>query len=126
MLNKIAMASGLALLSLVAAPQAFAWDKIGSKNIGHGGDRDVAIAHGLEHHRQFRMCVRGSGVHVRDLDLRFANGGHQDISVQSHLGNGACTRVVDLKGNDRNIRKIAVRYERLRKGNKATATFWAR
>ena len=44
MLNKIAMASGLALLSLVAAPQAFAWDKIGSKNIGHGGDRDVGHA----------------------------------------------------------------------------------
>ena len=49
-----------------------------------------------------------------DLDVRFANGGHQDVPVRSLLRAGSCTRNIDLNGRDRNISSISVVYERSR------------
>jgi hypothetical protein len=35
--------------------------------------------------------------------VRFANGGHQDVSVRERINPGQCTRAIDLNGDDRNI-----------------------
>jgi hypothetical protein len=117
-----AVVSGLALSS---AP-AFAWDMLGIRTVHRGVDHDTIRVYGNDKHKQFRMCVRFAGVQVRDIDIRFANGGRQDVAVRRFFAPGTCTRVVDLKGNKRNIRRIDVTYRRINSNRFPIVTFWAR
>ena len=109
-----------ALLVLAAASAAGGvqaqgrWDTVGSRSVGWSADRDVIPVRGNDRYRQIRLCAFGGPVHMIDLDVRFANGGHQDVAVRSLLRAGSCTRNIDLNGRDRNISSISVVYERSR------------
>ena len=48
---------------------------------------------------------------LRDFDIRFANGGRQDVNTRAVLPAGTCTRAVDLRGNRRDIDSVRLRYE---------------
>jgi hypothetical protein len=48
---------------------------------------------------------------LRDFDIRFANGGRQDVDTRAVLKAGTCTRAVDLKGNRRDIASVRLRYQ---------------
>jgi hypothetical protein len=50
-------------------------------------------------------------VHFYDVDVHFANGGHQDVSVRERINPGQCTRAIDLNGDDRNITRVSMLYE---------------
>ncbi len=117
-----AVVTGLALSSGPAA----AWELLGLRTVTRGVDHDTIRVVGNDRHKQFRMCVRFAGVQVRDIDIRFANGGHQDVAVRRFFAPGTCTRVVDLKGNRRNIRRIDVTYRRINSNRFPIVTFWAR
>lgn len=98
------------------APAAFAqhrggWELIGARDVGFRTERDVILARGNDRHRQLMVCVYRQPVRMLDLDVRFANGGHQDIGVRSVIGAGQCTRAIDLKGNRRNIRSVSMTYK---------------
>ncbi len=47
---------------------------------------------------------------MRDFDVRFRNGGHQDIAVRQMLRAGTCTRNIDLAGNRRDVTQIRLKY----------------
>jgi hypothetical protein len=109
-----------ALLVLAAAATcgtAYAqggWDTIGTRDVGWNNDRDTIPVRGAARYRQIRLCAFGGPVHMMDLDVRFANGGHQDVNVRSLIRAGSCTRNIDLNGQDRNMTSISVLYERAR------------
>jgi hypothetical protein len=50
-------------------------------------------------------------VHFYDVDVRFRNGGRQDVSVRQRINPGQCTRAIDLRGDDRDIATISMLYE---------------
>ena len=105
------------ITAATAGPAAFAqggWDTIGTRNVGWNNDRDTIPVRGAARYRQIRLCAFGGPVHMMDLDVRFANGGHQDVNVRSLLRAGDCTRNIDLVGQDRNMTSISVLYERAR------------
>ena len=52
---------------------------------------------------RIKLCVYRNPVHFYDLDVRFRNGGHQDVSIRQRINPGECTRAIDLNGDDRNI-----------------------
>lgn len=88
-----------------------AWEQIGSREVSFRAERDVIIARGNDRHRQIMVCVYRQPVRMLDLDVRFANGGHQDLGVRNVIGAGQCTRAIDLNGQRRNIRSIALGYK---------------
>jgi hypothetical protein len=105
----------LALAGFVAAvgfaTPAAAWDVVATRQVLDRTDRDTVT---LEGHRQFeriKLCVYRNPVRFYDVDVRFENGGHQDVSVRQRIGPGQCTRVIDLVGGDRDIRTISMLYE---------------
>jgi hypothetical protein len=53
---------------------------------------------------------------MRDFDIRFANGGSQDVRVRQRIAPGTCTRVIDLRGRARDIRSIRLTYSQIRRG----------
>jgi hypothetical protein len=87
-----------------------AWELIGSQTVGFRAERDTVLAHGRDRHRQVMICAYRAPVRLFDVNVRFANGGRQDLAVRNVLQPGQCTRAIDLKGQRRDIRAVSFLY----------------
>jgi len=76
----------------------------------NGRDTDTIRVAGTARSRQLRLCVFGGPIQMRDFDVRFRNGGHQDVAVRQVLRAGTCTRNIDLAGNRRDVTAIRLKY----------------
>jgi hypothetical protein len=63
-----------------------------------------------------RVCVYGGPIEMRDVDVWFRNGGHQDIGTRSLMRAGTCTRNLDLRGHRRDVYQVRLKYMPLRRG----------
>jgi hypothetical protein len=93
------------------ATPAAAWTQIGVREVRDRTDRDTIAVQGPRQFERIKLCVYRNPVHFYDLDIRYANGGHQDVSVRERVRAGQCTRAIDLNGDDRNITTISMLYE---------------
>ena len=113
------LAAATAAATLVAiAPasaQQWRWNDRGWRTIGYtrvdGRDSDRINLPGVTRQREIRLCAMNAPLRLRDFDIRFANGGRQDVNTRAVLPAGRCTRAVDLRGNRRDIQSIRLRYE---------------
>ncbi|MBL8538302.1 MAG: DUF2541 family protein [Hyphomonadaceae bacterium] len=110
MTMKAVFAGAFLALAACATPAA-AWTQIGVREVRDHTDRDTIVVEGPRQFERIKLCVYRNPVHFYDLDVRYANGGHQDVSVRQRIGAGQCTRVIDLNGDDRNITTISMLYE---------------
>ena len=72
------------------------------------------------------LCVYNQPVRMYDLDVRFHNGGVQDVSVRNVIGAGQCTRAIDLNGQRRDIQSVSLAYRALGFGRGALVRVFAR
>jgi hypothetical protein len=107
---KACILGAVVALAATAGP-AFAWDLIGTRDVRDRTERDTIVMEGPRQFERIRLCVYRQPVHFIDLDVRFANGGHQDVSVRQRINPGECTRAIDLNGDDRNIAAVSMVYE---------------
>lgn len=118
----LGLAAAAATLTAVApaAAQQWRWDQGNWRTIGYtrvdGRDSDTVRAPGFTRQRQIRLCALNAPLRLRDFDIRFANGGRQDVNTRAVLQAGTCTRAVDLRGNRRDIESVRLRYESYRRG----------
>ena len=125
--RKLILAAAGAAATLVAvapaAAQQWRWDERGWRTLGYtrvdGGDSDRINLPGVSRQREVRLCAMNAPLRLRDFDIRFANGGRQDVNTRAVLPAGRCTRAIDLRGNRRDVESIRLRYEPFRRG-------WAR
>jgi hypothetical protein len=85
------------------------WRTVG-QTVVNGYDTDTVRLPGPARFRQLRLCVSGGPIHLRDLDVRFRNGGSQDVAVRDMIQGGTCTRNIDLRGNRRDVTAIRMKY----------------
>lgn len=101
-----------ALLTTAAcATPASAWTQVGVREVRDRTERDTIAVQGPRQFERIKLCVYRNPIHIYDLDIRFRNGGRQDVSVRERLAPGQCTRAIDLNGDDRNITTVAMLYE---------------
>ncbi|MBN8608477.1 MAG: DUF2541 family protein [Caulobacterales bacterium] len=109
-MNLKALILGAGMAMCIATP-SFAWTQIGARDVRDRTDRDTIVVEGPRQFERIKLCVYRQPVHFLDVDVRFANGGHQDVSVRERINPGQCTRAIDLNGDDRNITTISMLYE---------------
>lgn len=108
----LAAATAAATLVAVAPADAQHWraNERGWRTIGYtrvdGRDSDTIRLPGAT-----RQSAMNAPLRLRDFDVRFANGGRQDVNTRAVLEAGTCTRAVDLKGNRRDIASVRLRYD---------------
>ena len=121
------VAAFLALAACATATPASAWTQIGARDVRDRTDRDTIVVEGPRQFERIKLCVYRNPVHFIDVDVRFANGGHQDVPVRARINPGQCTRNIDLTGDDRNITSISMLYEETswRRGAHATVRVFA-
>jgi hypothetical protein len=116
----IRAAAGLGATLAAAAPaDAQRWNDRGWRTVGFttvdGRDSDTINLPGVTRQRSIRLCAINQPLGLRDFDVRFANGGRQDINTRAILRPGTCTRAVDLRGNRRDITSVRLRYDAIRR-----------
>ncbi len=120
-LASLLIAAGLAAPASAQAPQAFFqpvgfggghhWQFLGAREVNHFSERDRVFAQGNRKFTQVKICAYNRSIRMQDVDVVFANGGHQDITVRQFLRPGECTRPLDLRGNRRDIRFVNMLYQ---------------
>lgn len=87
------------------------WDVLGEKEVLFRAERDV-IEVGAREGRYSRLMLEavGNGVELLDVDVIFGDGDHQDVAVREVLRAGTRTRVIDLRGGPRVIKRVALVY----------------
>ncbi len=118
MRTMILAATGAAATLIAMSPadaQQWRWNERGWRTIGYtrvdGRDSDRINLPGVTRQRAIRLCAMNAPLRLRDFDIRFANGGRQDVNTRAVLPAGRCTRAVDLRGNRRDIASVRLRYE---------------
>ena len=105
----------MAVVLAVAAPagaQRGGWRFLGEREVSDRVDRDVIAVRGDRRFNQIRLCVGRNRIRIYDLDVRFRNGGNQDVNVRSVIPAGGCSRNIALQGRGgRDITSIAFTYE---------------
>jgi hypothetical protein len=98
-----------------ASAQQWRWNDRGWRTVGYtrvdGRDSDTIRLPGFTRQRAIRLCAMNAPLHLRDFDVRFANGRRQDVNTRAVLAPGRCTRAIDLRGNRRDIASVRLRYE---------------
>ena len=112
---RLLAAAGIAATLLTMPASAQRWNDRGWRTIAYktvnGRDTDTIYAPGRTRQSAVRLCSINAPIHLVDFDIRFANGGHQDVPTRALIQGGSCTRAIDLRGNRRDIALIRLRYE---------------
>jgi hypothetical protein len=110
MTKPIATAAAAVLLATPGLAQPD-WTMLGKREVNDRVDRDVISVPGSRRFGQVRLCAYDHAVRIYDVDVRFRNGGNQDVKVRALLQPGSCTRNIALKGPRRNISSVSFSYE---------------
>jgi hypothetical protein len=87
------------------------WHKITETIANLKSDRDEVMVMGADHYKAMKLKVTDAPVEITDLTVVFENEARQDIQVRKLIGAGEETRVIDLDGKDRAIKKIIIQYK---------------
>ncbi|MCR9253014.1 MAG: DUF2541 family protein [bacterium] len=102
----------LVLVSSSAIAQRKDWDKLGTRAVDYKLDRDV-IHVGADNGRytKLKVAVTGGALNMHKMTVHYMNGTSQNISVKHNFSRNSATRLIDLVGNKRFIKKIVFHYD---------------
>ena len=83
------------------------WKFIGDKNVRFGVDRDVIHCGNVnDDFRQIKLKVTDGPLKIYDMKVYFDNDDVQDISIRNQIRQGGESRVIDLTGGLRHLKKL--------------------
>jgi hypothetical protein len=97
-----------------AVSQAHKWEKLGSRVVNLRGDHDEIPVTAMDgFFSKVKFVVRGADIFVHNVKIVFGNGESKNIPVNKVITQGTHSRVIDLPGNKRIIRKVVMNYKRI-------------
>lgn len=103
------------------------WEKLGQTTVNYKIDRDeihVGIKDGV--FSKLSLSVKKAPVEFYKVIVHFRNGESQVLKIKELVGPGSRTRVIDLKGKKRIIKKVVFFYDTKGHYKKAKVTLWGR
>lgn len=126
-MKKIAALFVFIFLCISATVQAQdGWRFIADKMVAFGVDHDVIVTGNTnDDFRKLKIRVTDGPLKMYDMKVYFDNGDVQDISIRFRIPQGGESRVIDLDGGLRHIKRIEFWYETkgFRKG-RARVAVW--
>lgn len=102
------------------------WRFIADKWVAFGVDHDVIVTGNTnDDFRKLKLRITDGPVKFYDMKVYFDNGSVQDVSIRALIRQGGESRVIDLDGGLRHIKRIEFWYETkgFRKG-RARVAVW--
>ncbi len=110
----LALAAAVVLLGAGAAwaGKQVGWERLGERRVTDRIDHDeIVVTSAKGDFKALRIRVKGCAVQIHDMKVHFGNGGTQDVSLRTVIPAGGESRVIDLEGSDRVIRKVTFVYD---------------
>jgi hypothetical protein len=96
------------------------WTVLGSKHVNWKVDRDVLHVGPYEGGiNKLKIKVTGGTVHMIRMVVTYGNGAKDEIPLRHVFKRGSTSRVIDLRGGNRMIKKITFVYDRKYVASKA-------
>lgn len=92
---------------------------LGERTVNGGADHDAIAVVGNERFSRIEISVDGSALEMFDVVVTFGNGEKFSPATRLVFGNHSESRVIDLPGGARDIRRIDFRYGNLPGGGRA-------
>jgi Protein of unknown function (DUF2541) len=87
------------------------WHKIGEVKASFKMENESISVLGADKFKSIKLRVTDAPINVESVQVLYEDGESEDINIRSHLKAGAETRVIDLKGAPREIKKIVFTYK---------------
>lgn len=98
------------------------WTLLGSRMVSFRAERDVISAAGDGKFRKVLIRVQDGDLDMFNVRIVFGNGEVFSPETRLHFGNDSRSRVIDLPGEARTIRRIEFAYKSVRGGREGRAT----
>lgn len=88
------------------------WEKIGSRTVNYELDKDEIMATRLEGIFQaIQIRVKTAPINMQKLEIQYGNGEIQEIDLKNNFAANSESKVIDLPGNKRVIRRAVFWYD---------------
>jgi len=104
------------------------WEKLGMKTVDLRADHDVInVTFHEGFYTRVKFVIRKAPIFLKNINIVFGNGSNKNITFSKHFKAGSTTRIIDLPGNKRIIKKIKLNYKSVPNGNgKAVIIAWGK
>lgn len=102
------------------------WHKIGERPVDFVKDQDEFVVIGADRFSAIRFKVTEASIQLMSLEIYFESGDNQKIQVDSPILAGSESKVINLNGGERSLKKIAFNYKTLpnQTAEKAIVEVW--
>ncbi len=102
------------------------WHKIGETTVNFEKDRDEVSVLGADKFASIKFKVTDAAINLMDLEVYYESGDKQDIKVNLPIKGPGESRVIDLNGGERALKKIVFVYKTIdnRKDQRAHVEIW--
>ncbi len=126
----IAMA-GMSASAIAQKPELITSDKTGWHKIGETKadfirDRDEIKVMGANRFAKIKFIVDKESIHITSMEVYYESGDKQDIAIDLPLKAPGESKIIDLDGGERNVKRIVFVYKSIsnEKGKKAHVEIW--
>jgi hypothetical protein len=103
------------------------WEKLGERKVNRKVDRDEILVTAREgRFSKIKIGVRRSGINMHRCVIHFGNGDKQEVAIRKNIPAGSSTRVIDINGGKRVIKKVVFWYDTKGLQDKAVVSLWGR
>lgn len=106
-----AAGSALAQKPAVISSEKPGWHKIGETTVSLKTDKDEISVMGKDKFKSLKFKVTDQPIQMISMAVTFESGEVQDISLKSDLKAGSESKIVELKGGPREIKRVAFVYQ---------------
>jgi len=93
------------------------WEVLGSRVVDFNADHDEILVTAKEGtFKRIKFKVVDAPIFVKNFRVIYGNGSSENFEVNKHFKAGHESRVIDLKGYDRIIKKININYKTVKAG----------
>lgn len=88
------------------------WVYLGQRKVNYGLDKDVIpVGPNATGFSKLKIKVTGGGLNMHKMVVTYGNGEKDNIPLKFNFHKGAESRVIDLRGGKRQIKKITFWYD---------------
>jgi hypothetical protein len=104
------------------------WEKLGERKVNYALDRDEIVVTASEgRFTALKIMVKKGGINLHKMVVHFGDGSTQELELRDEIRAGGESRVMNLEGRRRIIRKVVFWYDTKNFADKkAEVELWGR
>ncbi len=124
----LAIVAACLALAACASTSSDGWVLLGERTVNDRAETDeILVTSARGPFDALRVEVRRAPIRFYDMKVHFGNGAVQDVDLRDVIPAGGYSRAIDLRGDERAIRRVTFRYEaRSPGGRRAVVRVWGR